>query len=206
MRLRQLKPSSRRAAFTIVELLVAMLIGLIVSGVIAAVLISTWRAQTSQEIYTQLQFKSRTAVDEIATQIKSASGVMANAALSGTTYTTGNNVLVIRTPALDVNNNILPASDYFVFRRNPANLAELQRLVFADPTSSRVSIPSPLVLNDSADALVFGYYNSAGATLTPGVGDITTSESVSVSVTSAATANARTVTRQIDAKAFLRNN
>ncbi len=197
---------AKRQAFTIIEVVVAAALTLIVAGVIASIFIGTWRAQTSQQTYTQLQLKSRTAADEIAAQIKTAAQILTNASLSGTTYTTGVNLIVLRTPSLDANENILPGTDYFVFRRNPNNSSEIERLVFADAASARTSIPSPTVLNDAASALVFTYYNTAGGTLTPGVSDITTTESVNVSVTSAKTLQGRSYSRQIDAKAFLRNN
>lgn len=197
-------PNNKRA-LTLIELLIAMAISIVVSGVILAILVSSWRADIAQTAYLDLQQKSRTAVDEISSTIKVSSGVVTSHTAGGTTYTTSSTELVLKTPAIDDSLNILTGTDYYVFRRNPITATILERIIVADPASSRTTIASPVTLNDVTGALTFTYHDSAGATITPGVGDVTTSTAVKVVVDSRKTVQGRTLSRIIDNFVYLRN-
>ncbi|MEX0594533.1 MAG: prepilin-type N-terminal cleavage/methylation domain-containing protein, partial [Patescibacteria group bacterium] len=129
-----LVPNNKRA-LTLIELLIAMAISIVVSGVILAILVSSWRADIAQTAYLDLQQKSRTAVDEISSTIKVSSGVVTSHTAGGTTYTTSSTELVLKTPAIDDSLNILTGTDYYVFRRNPITATILERIIVADPAS-----------------------------------------------------------------------
>lgn len=197
---------TKRSGLTLIEVLLAMGLSLIIAGVVGAVFFDSWKAQIGQEAYTELQQKSRQAVDEISSQVQTASGVVASVTSGSTTYTTNANTVVLKMPSLDVNNNILSGTDYIVFRRRPAATNNLERIVIADAASSRTSLRTPLILNDRTTTLEFQYYNLAGSELVPGTGDLTTSESLFVHVVSSKLVNGRTLVREIDNTVHLRNN
>lgn len=197
---------THKKGLSLIELLVGMSISLIVAGVISAVFIDSWRAQIAQETYAALQQGSRASVDEISASIKVASAVAVTVSSGGDTYNSDASLLVLQTPAIDESGNILNDIDYLIFRRNPSDSTLLERIIIADDTSSRASLPSPFNLNNFTGNLVFSYFNAAGTTINPNTGDLTTSTSVGVLVDSQKVANGRTISRQIDNRVYLRNN
>lgn len=196
--------SQSKSGLTIIELLVAMTISIVVAGVITAIFVNAWRAHISQEDYSELQQKSRQSVDEITNTIKVSSGVLASHTVNSVTYTTSANTLVLKTPSIDDNNAVLTATDYFVFRLDPNNSTKLQRLVFADPSSTRYSLPTSFNLNDRMGTLVFAYYDASGQ-ITLGSDDVTTTTNVDVIVTSQKISQGRTLSRALDNRVYLRN-
>jgi prepilin-type N-terminal cleavage/methylation domain-containing protein len=197
--LKQNKPG-----LTIIELLVAMTISVIVAGVVSAIFINAWRAHISQEDYTELQQKSRLSIDEITNTIKVASGVLVSHTANSTTYVTSADTLVLKTPSIDANNLVLTATDYFIFRIDPNDSTRLQRIVIADPTSARASLPGSYNLNDRMGSLSFTYYDATGE-LALGVDDVTATTNINIEITSQKVSHGRTISRSIDNRVYLRN-
>lgn len=195
----------KRQAVTLVELLIAASISTIVAGLIAAIFVSSWKAHITQEAYSELQQKGRLATDEIASAVKLSSGVVASITSNNITYTSSASSIVLKTPAISSDNTILAATDYFVFRLNPSTPTNLERIIIADPTSDRVNLAASVVLNDRAASLTIAYLNSAGATLTIGVDDLTVAGSVNYVIDSQKVAQGRTINRAFDNRVYLRN-
>lgn len=193
-----------KSGLTIIELLVAISISVIVAGVISAVFINAWRAHISQEDYTELQQKSRLSIDEITNTIKVSSGVLVSHTNGGNTYTTSASTIVLKTPAINASNQVLTGTDYIIFRINPADNTKLERVVIADPASTRANLPPSLNLNDRMGSLAFVYNNSSGQ-INLGTGDVTTTTNVDTTVTSQKTSQGRQITRVLDNKVYLRN-
>ena len=197
---------SKKRGITLIELLIAMSTSLIIAGVISAVFISSWKAQIAQEEYTELQQKGRKSVDEISSSIKVASGVITSITSGSDTYITSDLIIVLKTPAIDGSDNILPATDYFVFQLNVSDATKLERIIIADGTSIRTNLAATTTLSNVMGTLSFIYYDdSTGSVLVPGTDDITTTTSVFVEVDSQGDFQGRTINRILDNLVYLRN-
>jgi len=193
-----------KSGLTIIELLIAVSTSVVVAGVISSIFINAWRAQISQEDYTELQQKSRLSIDEITNTIKVSSGVLVSHTDEGNTYTTSASAIVLKTPAINASNQVLTGNDYIIFRINPVDSTKLERVVIADPASIRANLPASLNLNDRMGSLVFVYNNSSGQ-INLGTGDVTTTTNVDATVTSQKASQGRQITRALDNKVYLRN-
>ena len=196
--------NSKKRGITLIELLIAMSTSLIIAGVISAVFISSWKAQIAQEEYTELQQKGRKSVDEISSSIRVASGVMTSITSGSDTYITSALIIVLKTPAIDGSDNILPATDYFIFRLNVSDATKLERVIIADGTSTRANLAATTTLSNVMGTLSFLYYDSDGL-LDPETDDITTTTSVFVEVDSQGDFQGRTINRILDNLVYLRN-
>jgi prepilin-type N-terminal cleavage/methylation domain-containing protein len=117
--------------------------------------------------------------------------VVSSHAFSGTTYTSGVNVLVLELPSADASGNILLGKhDYIAFYRSGTNIS---RLIDADASSFRTS--SQKQLSTSATSLTFTYDNA----------DLTLVQKVDVSIGTAVTVKNRTVQSSLHQQAYLRN-
>ena len=195
---------SKKRGITLIELLIAMSTSLIIAGVISAVFISSWKAQIAQEEYTELQQKGRKSVDEISSSIRVASGVMTSITSGSDTYITSDLIIVLKTPAIDGSDNILPATDYFIFRLNVSDATKLERVIIADGTSTRANLAAATTLSNVMGTLSFLYYDSDGL-LDPETDDITTTTRVFVEVNSQGDFQGRTINRILDNLVYLRN-
>jgi len=196
---------SKKPGVTVIELLVAVGTSLIISSVLSAVFVNSWKAQISQEAYTELQQKGRNAVDEISAALKVGSGIEASITSGLDTYQTTASSIVIKTPSIDNLNNILVSDDYYIFRLNPSDNTKLERIVVADASSSRVSLQTPLTLNDVTGSLTFTYLDSTGTEIAPGVGNVANSTAVDFILINEKLAQGRTISRSLDNKVYLRN-
>jgi prepilin-type N-terminal cleavage/methylation domain-containing protein len=193
-----------KRAFTLIELLVAMGAGVIVSGVIAASLVGGWRAQLSQETYSELQRSARLTLDEITKQVQSASSIVSMLESNGTTYQSGGSTVILRLPPLNADNDIIEGDDYIIFRQTTATI---ERLIIADANSSRAALAPKLTLNHDAGLLGVKYYNAAGDELIadPNQDNISPSRRLEVTVRSSRLSAGRTFSREIDSMIMLRN-
>jgi len=204
-RLSHFKRKVQSKGFTLIELIVTVSIGLVIIGVLSSIFIGSWRAYIAQEVYVQLQRQNRVAVDEISIAIKSAATIVESHSYGGNTYQSTASSLVLRTPSVDEDGNVLTGNDYLIFRLNPSTPTTLERIVIADSNSNRANLPSPLALNEKTSSLTFTYYDSNNATISIATGDLAESASINVAINSQDVANGRTISRQLDNRVYLRN-
>lgn len=198
-------PSGKKRGLSLIELLIAVSTSIIIAGVVSAVFINSWKAQIAQEEYTELQQKGRKSIDEISSSIKVSSGVMTSVTSGSDTYTTSPLIIVLKTPSIDSSNNILPATDYFIFQLNTSDATKLERIIIADDTSFRTGLASTTTLSNVMGTVSFIYYDSTSTILTPGTDDITTTTNVFTEVDSQGDSQGRTINRKIDSLVYLRN-
>lgn len=189
-------------AFTVIETVIAMGISIAIGLVISQTFFDGWQSQLTQEAYSELQRASRFTIDEVSEQVWNASTVTSAVTLNSTTYTSDTDTLVLRLPPLDNTNTILIGDDYIIFDKNGARI---ERLISPLGSSVRANLQTPLSLNLEASTLLFQYYNAAGNELTPGTHDLTATRKIKATVTTARTANGRTISRTLDTTVILRN-
>ncbi len=191
-----------KRGFTVIETLIAIGLSISIGLVISQTFFDGWQSQLTQEAYSELQRASRFTVDEISEQVWNASTVISATTLNSTTYTSDTDTLVLRLSPLDGSNNILTGDDFIIINKNGARV---ERLVSPLGGSMRSSWQSPLGLSLENSVLLFQYFNAAGNELVPGTDDLTAARKIRASVTSARTADGRTITRSLETTVILRN-
>lgn len=191
-----------KRGFSLIELLVAVSISTVILGVFVQSLIGGWNAQNSQEVYSQLQRGARDTIDEVSKYGWGATTVVSSTTSGAVTYTSDASTVVLRLPPLDANGDIIVGDDYIVIRQN-GTLTE--RIIIANPNSTRIALRSPLNLNRDTGSLTFKYYNAAGVELIPGTNDVSPARELTVTIVTSRTVGARTYSRQIETTIMLRN-
>lgn len=191
-----------KRGFTLIEVLIAAAMGIIVTGVVAESFFGSWQAQRSQEIYSELQRASRSSLDEISKQTWNATSVTSSTILGGTTYTSGVSTLVLRLPPLNNNGDIITGDDYLIFQQNGANTV---RLISPNASSTRANLTTPITINRDTELLEFQYFNAAGTELIPGVNDLTSTRTITMTAQSSRTLGSRIYKREIKSTILLRN-
>jgi len=182
-----------------------MFISSILLGVMGEVFISTWRTQLIQEARTQLQQSSRSSVDDLTTTARQAIGVVDSLTVNNVTYTSGANSVVLKLATIDMSGNLTDLNDYIIFRVDPNNAAHLQRLISADPSSSRSTQATPIDLTTELSSLTIQYYDASGVELTPEITPLLTCASVRFTVATTRLVNNQTIVSQLTDLADLRN-
>jgi Tfp pilus assembly protein PilW len=116
---------------------------------------------------------ARIGMDWMAKEIKSAAQVETSRTISGTTYTSGANVLVLKVPSIDASKDVIDSDsdgnpdyyDYIVYHLKATDLTKLERIVGADSQSYRPS--DTRTIASDINSLTFGYLDAGGSTVTP---------------------------------------
>lgn len=118
-----MRKSKKISGFTLVEVLVAVAITSIFAGVITGVFISARNAFISNSAALEVHGANRLAMDWIVRDIKWANQTVPSVTISGTTYTTGINRLVLSVPGIDASGDIIEGVfDAVVYALNGTDL------------------------------------------------------------------------------------
>ena len=154
-----------KRGFTLIELLITMTYITLISTIIVTVYIvgySTFREELASSI---VQSDAQTIMDSMTQDIKN--GMLIEPAYSS--YTTDQDTIIIRVPAIDKNNNIVYSGTDMLYDRIIYNYtnSSIHKIVFADPASSRYPRNGiDAVLDKNILSLAFQYNpNQTTATL-----------------------------------------
>jgi prepilin-type N-terminal cleavage/methylation domain-containing protein len=183
----------KKRGVTLIELLVSMILLTIMMVAFTNVYIFGMKTYTEQFIQTKLHSDSQTIIDRITTDVNVA------AAIEGSygSYNTGETTLIIKVPALDVNQNFVYASGTMVYDRfiyyQEGN--SLHKLTIASSSSTRYSQNNEnKTLTTRLTTLAFAYEP-----------DITSPISVTTTITLSQTAGKINKSATLTGKANLRN-
>ena len=127
----------RKRGFTLVDLQFAVVIGALT--LVAALSLYTfyWRTFVIGNTVLDVYSNSRIALEMISRDIRWATQVEESYTSGGTTYTTGDNVLVLMVPSIDASDNCIPSTyDYIIYQLQSGNL---YRIVCKAASSARLS-------------------------------------------------------------------
>ncbi|HEV8601352.1 MAG TPA: prepilin-type N-terminal cleavage/methylation domain-containing protein [Patescibacteria group bacterium] len=178
----------KSGGFTLIELVVVIALVVGVSLVLVNLFIGQNRIYKTQTSELNVTNGARTALDEVDALVRAADQVVA----SFSTYNTGPQTLVLQTPSINAQNQIIPATfDNVVFYLSNG---DLMRLVGANPSSSRAGGTKKLA--GGVTSLNFTYDNGNFALVKQVSTDLTVTES----------AGSQTRSVSASSKAKLRNN
>lgn len=127
----------KRRGFTLIDLQFAVVIGAVT--LLAAISLYTfyWRTFVVGNTVLDVYSNSRVALEMISRDVRLSTQVATSYTSGGTTYTTGDNVLVLMVPSVDASGDCIPSTyDYFVYQLQDGNL---YRIIFKDAASVRPS-------------------------------------------------------------------
>ncbi|MBU1031946.1 hypothetical protein KKE03_03435 [Patescibacteria group bacterium] len=141
---------------TLIEILVAMGIAAVAGVLLLVIIVNSSSLFTSQSSQVSTGLNINDALMQVRSIIKQSNAVASSYTVDSTTYTSGENQLVLKVPATDSSNNIIADTyDFFIFFLDQSIL---HLKIFPDTLSSRQA--SDGVFSTSVDSLIFRYFNS----------------------------------------------
>ena len=188
--------------------LVEVLIGMVLMSIAVLALLSLYSSGqkyfTNQDARADILNDSRLTLTMLSRDIKEAVQVVTGPFdLGGTAYSTSANCIVLKVPSVDANGLIIDIDshfDYLVYRVNPNNSKELQRIVEGkDGVSSRLD--GSKLLTSNIESLVLSFLDTDGGT----VADYAESAIVDVALTIFKRGVQRTYQETMNTQTKLRN-
>lgn len=182
---------------TLVEVLITLLIFVVVSGLLLIILFNTSGLQFRQSFKIDQGLRSNDALIKVKENIKVSLQVAVGYPENFPTFTSGNNILVLKVASVDQSNNIIANTfDYFVYVVENGSLKEK---VFPSALSSRKSTDE--ILAQNIESFILDYTDSSGQSTSPSAA-VKVKSSLKVAQKIGAKQEATTAT----AEAYLRNH
>lgn len=180
---------------TLVETLTIIFILAIIMETISTIFVSGWKYYHRESALIQTQDNAKFVISSLTKEIIQSSSVLGNRNFSGTTYTSGSNELIIKTPSIDNDKNPIENTfDYIVFYLEPTDSHILKEEIEANAASSRTN--QTKTVSTMINNISFTY-------LTPDTPENATA--VTVSITSAQGGGGEVQTTTLVSAAKLRN-
>lgn len=184
--------TKRQKGFTIIEIVIVIfLFSILLLGLFT---IFEWQQRIYSLEMAEMQATSgaRAALNEFSESIAQAKNIITSRTVSGTTYSTSGNNLVLELPAVNASGQIIGGgNDYIIFYTNGTSLYKL-----IDPVNESVRVGGTKLLTDKLQNLSLTYNNG---------GYIQANQIDIAIITRAFYRGNQSVTVNLDQKAFLRN-
>lgn len=151
--------------FSLVEVVIATGTALVVGVILVAILISNTGLSYKQSALVNEGLSLNDALQKIDENIRQAASVAPGYPLDTPQYISGGETLVLKLPALGVNDVINGVYDYAVIRKESTGSKILKLQTFPDPSSRRKA--QNLVLTTILDSIIFYYLNDDLVEVTP---------------------------------------
>lgn len=123
---------------TLIETMIGLAISALLVVILSYCLVIVLRLDEAQKTVSALISSNDRGLYRISSSIQQSSQILASAVISGTTYTTSSEALVLKIPSVNSSGQIISGSyDTVIYRRNPSNLSELQEITDAQAGSTR---------------------------------------------------------------------
>ena len=123
---------------TLIETMIGLAISALLVVILSYCLVIVLRLNEAQKTVSALTSSTDRGIYRISSSIQQSSQILADAVISGTTYTTSSSALVLKIPTVNSSGQIISGSyDTVVYRRNPSDLSELQEITDAEAGSAR---------------------------------------------------------------------
>ncbi len=192
----------QKNGFSLVEVMFSTMIGLIVMGMISILYVGANNSMVVGLSLAEINSDGRVTMDRIVRDVRRATDIETNRTISGTSYVTGDDELIIEVPAIDANRDILDGTfDYVVYALDSTDATRMRKIVDPDGTSSRTSSDQIVAKNIESFAL------SSGGTGLSSVGSLSAITTLQIAVTvSKQPLQNKTVSQTLNSDVELRNN
>ena len=184
----------KKRGVTLIELLITMTMIAAISAVITSVYLTGYKTFTTQLASSTIQSDAQTILDALTTDIKN--GILIEESYDS--YTSDNDSIIIRVPAIDSGGNIVYSGSNMLFDRIIYYYSgdSIHKIIYADPMSKRYS-------NSGKDVILDKKILALGFTYEP---DATAATLVTITINSEIDLGHYTQTFSITGKARLRNH
>lgn len=159
--LKAILPRVRRGA-TLMELAVSVAVSALMFTILGAIFVAQGRFVAIHDAIAETQVGAFNALDAVGLYASGAEAVVASRTISGTAYTTGDDLVILRLPSIDSNDDIIGATyDYVAFGLDPSASNTFIVDLDADATSARSDLKR--TSTDLVDKVIFRY-NTVDAT------------------------------------------
>ena len=127
---------------TLVEVMIASTVAFMVAGTTTAVMITSLRSTTKSMVFHRVNREARYLSDTFSRDVRGAWSVAATYTDGQTTYTTGDDTIVLELPSIDAQGNVIDVDnthDAVVYHPDGDRDGVLIREVFPDASSNRAS-------------------------------------------------------------------
>ncbi|MDO8498445.1 MAG: hypothetical protein Q7S44_01540 [bacterium] len=150
---------------TLIEILLVSVIAVVVGGLLVAILVNNSGLFTKQTELVGEGLNLNDGIRQIDDGVREAAGVVVSYEVDSTTYTTGDNTLVLKLPATSGSGVISDAYDYLVVSADTSLPQVLRLQVFPDAQSTRAS--KNIVLSTILNSVQFYYLDESSAAVSP---------------------------------------
>lgn len=154
----------KKNGFTLPEVLIVLVVGIIVGGLLLSILVNNTGLFYQQSSKVSLGLGSNDALIAVRSTIKEASSIAVSyPEIPPPTFTSGNSVLVLKQLSIDANSNIIADTyDYIVFTKEGD---KFRMKVFPNASSARKS--QDQILAHNVENLIFNYYDKTDLPVAP---------------------------------------
>lgn len=151
-----IKSVKKSAGFTLLEVVIYCLIGVLIMLVIAQIFITQTNLGEKQTLQNDIERNATSGIEIIKTNVQSAKTVVTSKTFGSTAYTSDNDTLILELPAVDPSGNLIAgSSDYVVFFRDPLEENLLKMTIEAAAGSARQS--NTRIIATFVDSIEFRY-------------------------------------------------
>lgn len=152
--------------FTLAEVLIVITGAAIIGTILITIMVQSSNIFTNQNTQVTQNLALNNINTELSQTIRFASQIASNFAQGSDNYSSGTNQIVIKTPSIDNQKNIIDnKTDTIIYLTDPNDQKLLKKMVFPDPASSRPAENS--ILNSHLENLQFRYLNDSNVETNP---------------------------------------
>ncbi|MEA3272518.1 MAG: prepilin-type N-terminal cleavage/methylation domain-containing protein [Patescibacteria group bacterium] len=145
--------------FTIIEITIVIAIAAIAMLTVGSLFITQWQLYRSESAIAEIKAQNMLAQKTITSAIEESFNVMSSSTINNVSYVSDENTIVLKLPAIDSNQDIIPDNfDYVAFERDGTNPTLLISDTETDATSIRPS--GKKTIAQFVSTLNFGYNDS----------------------------------------------
>ena len=188
--------------FTLVETMFASVVGVMILGMVMILYVGVNNSMARGVALAEINSDVRLAMDRIVRDVRWSTQLETTRLIDGTLYVTGDNVLILKIPAIDTGGDTIANTyDYVVYTPDASDPERLRKIVDPDAASSRVSSDQVIAKNINSFSL------SSSGTALSNVPLLSTVTAVEIAVSADKTLlQVNTIIESLESEAAIRNN
>ena len=188
--------------FKLVETMFASVVGVMILGMVMILYVGVNNSMARGVALAEINSDVRLAMDRIVRDVRWSTQLETTRLIDGTLYVTGDNVLILKIPAIDTGGDTIANTyDYVVYTQDASDQERLRKIVDPDAASSRVSSDQVIAKNINSFSL------SSSWTALSNVPLLSPVTAVEITVSADKTLlQGNTIIESLESEAAIRNN